>query len=81
MSGTRSRELEWLNKYYKSLEGCVIEKVEIVSEDDFGYPEDWPTLTCRRPDGEQFVVEVSKDPEGNGAGFLFGLEQPVMEDA
>jgi hypothetical protein len=26
------------------------------------------------------TIEVSQDPEGNGGGFLFGLNQPDMSD-
>ena len=33
----------------------------------------WPTFTVRLADGTMRVIEVSRDSEGNGPGFLFGL--------
>jgi hypothetical protein len=38
---------------------------------------EFPAFTVKTPSGETFVVEVSRDPEGNGPGFLFGLPTPA----
>jgi len=73
----KSREQRWAEGYYGALVGLTVRKVEIVcdeSAEHYGMPvEWWPTITLVADDGEEFVVEVSRDPEGNGAGFLFGL--------
>lgn len=69
----KSQEQRWAEGYYGALVGLTVRKVEVVVNDDMGYPELWPTITMVADDGEEFVVEVSRDQEGNGAGFLFGL--------
>jgi len=55
---------DWLKKYLKPLVGRKITKVA-VSEDGF------PQIIL--DDGTK--LEVSRDEEGNGPGFLFGLPQ------
>jgi hypothetical protein len=83
----KSQEQRWAEGYYGALVGLTVRKVEVVVNDDMGYPELWPTITMVADDGEEFVIEVSRDPEGNGAGFLFGLpafsapECEVKQDA
>jgi hypothetical protein len=64
--------------YYGSLVGCTCIKAEMVKEEEheFSLGDFWPELTFQKPDGETFVVSVSQDEEGNGPGFLFGLERP-----
>lgn len=81
----KSREQRWAEGYYGALVGLTVRKVEIVCVREVGIVCDesaewygntvewWPTITFVADDGEEFVVEVSRDPEGNGAGFLFGL--------
>ncbi|MBN2258758.1 MAG: hypothetical protein JW704_13230 [Anaerolineaceae bacterium] len=59
----------WKN-YYKALEGCLIQNVKGDAE--------FPSFDAVRPDGKTFHIEVSRDPEGNGPGFLFGLESEFM---
>lgn len=59
-------EKDWLKKYMKYLEGKKIVKTGVNKE---GFP--FFTLD----DGSK--IEVSRDPEGNGPGFLFGLPQPT----
>lgn len=63
----------WQN-YYGQLEGCTI--VKYVGEDEYGFP----TLIVRYPNGESHEVQISRDPEGNGGGFLF-LPYDVSMDA
>lgn len=54
--------------YYKQLEGFTISKyIGITKENDM---EGFPQFLISRGD-EYFMVEVSRDPEGNGGGFLF----------
>lgn len=55
----------WMKKYMKGLEGRTIKSTG-VSKDGF------PFFTL--DDGAK--IEVSRDAEGNGSGFLFGLPDP-----
>lgn len=57
-------ENTWLKKYIKHLEGKKILKTGVNKE---GFP--FFTLD----DGSK--IEVSRDEEGNGPGFLFGLPE------
>lgn len=63
---------EFYANYYGQLEGCTITNTRVENEDG----QLWPVLTVTTPDGEVFSIEVSRDEEGNGPGFLFGLPVP-----
>lgn len=68
------RNAAWLRKYLAPLEGATITKAEVVVQDDgFGLMQEWPRLTVRAKDGETYELELSRDEEGNGPGFVFGL--------
>ena len=69
-------EKEWTKRYYGALVGGKITKIS-VKEDADGL---WPVLHVTLPDGHDIEVEVSKDEEGNGPGFLFGLPLAPVED-
>ena len=72
-------EKQFQKDYYGQLVGFTVTKFEPKVEDMGGYEEVWPRLTLKK--GEQEVeVEVSRDEEGNGPGFLFGLEIKVRVD-
>lgn len=75
------REQKWAEGYYGALVGLTITKVEIVNDDSMGWTELWPQFTAVDKDGNEFVLELSKDPEGNGAGFLFGLPSYVLPES
>ena len=62
---------KWLTDYYSSLVGFLITDFRLSNDDDG----DWPIFTVEKGD-EKFEVEVSRDEEGNGPGFLFGLPTP-----
>lgn len=62
-------------KYYKGLEGATIEKFVGMVYDDFG-GDGFPTFSVRFADGEVGEISISQDPEGNGGGFIFGLDFP-----
>lgn len=72
------RHRQWMKEYYASLVGyrCVEVSMEQVANEVSDWNEDWPTLTFENDAGERLVVEVSRDEEGNGPGFLFGLLLP-----
>lgn len=55
----------WTEKYMKHLEGKKIVKAGVTKN---GYP--FFTLD------DKSKIEVSRDEEGNGPGFLFGLPTP-----
>ena len=74
--------LKWLRSYYGSLRGFKCVSVSVKMEDDgYGMPEPWPRLTFENARGERLVIEVSRDEEGNGPGFLFGLPLPQSKGA
>jgi len=57
-----------MKKYYEQLVGFQIKKFEFV-EDDYSL-DPFPKFTMTNGT-ETIEVEVSRDPEGNGGGFLF----------
>jgi hypothetical protein len=63
------------NKYYGSLVGATIVSFDgMNTEDDLG--DGFPTFTVKFKNGSVGQIEISQDPEGNGGGFIFGLENP-----
>lgn len=66
---------DFWKKYYGSLEGATIVKFNGITEDEFG-GDGFPSFTVKFKDGNIGQIEISRDPEGNGGGFIFGLELP-----
>ena len=67
-----ARESAFWQRYYSAFEGATIIKfVGIVDDDPTAYG-GFPTFEIKYKDGTIGKMEVSKDPEGNGGGFLFG---------
>lgn len=66
-------QVDWTNNYYGQLVGMKVVAVES-SVDCDGV---WPVLICQGLDKSgqavQYALEVSRDPEGNGPGFISGL--------
>ena len=62
-----ARTAYFFKRYYGFLQGATIK--------DAGVRNGWPFFTIVK-DGVEYTVEVSRDPEGNGPGFLFGLPDP-----
>lgn len=48
---------------------------EVIIEDDGEY--EWQKLVLIDKGGKRFLMEPSRDPEGNGPGFLFFGEEEV----
>ncbi len=65
---------EWLQKYYEGLLGGRITKVGFKHLKGDGEP--YPFFEVKKDSGEVYEIEVSRDEEGNGPGFLFGLPDP-----
>jgi len=60
--------------YYKQLEGFRIMKFMGMNDmgESFYQGDEFPEFLLRNPrTGEEIVLAVSRDPEGNGGGFLF----------
>jgi hypothetical protein len=58
--------------YYKQLEGYTIDKFLGVTDEDEDYPTDgFPQFRLTKAGYATIIIEVSRDPEGNGGGFLF----------
>jgi len=66
--------------HYKSLEGATIVSYEGVQGFN-GCPHDgFPTFTVRLANGEVAQLEISCDPECNGAGYIY-IAEPEVDDA
>ena len=73
----KQQEIEFFTKYYTQLVGAKITGFELV-QDEYDENTLWPTFTATKGK-DTFTLEVSKDPEGNGEGFLFGLPDVTKE--
>jgi len=69
---TLARETAFWQDYYSAFEGAIIVKFLGVVDDDTTASGGFPTFEVKYKDGTIGKMEVSKDPEGNGGGFLFG---------
>ena len=58
-----------MNEYFSQLVGATIDSYSSNDEDPTLVP--FPTFVMTLKNGEKVRVEVSRDPEGNGGGFLF----------
>lgn len=79
MNSYIKKEIAWAEGYYSAMKGCKV--VDISVEYDGEYV--WPVLVCEKTINgktEQFVIEIARDPEGNGPGFLFGLPSFMPEE-
>jgi hypothetical protein len=73
---------DFYEKYYAQLIGAKILKVAVLKDedDDDNFSRGWPTLWVEAADGKRFQLEVSRDEEGNGPGFIFGLPNPADKE-
>lgn len=69
MNGAQKKHREWLAGYLRPLIGGEIEEVAATDEDGAA----WPHIWVRLPTGEKCHLEISRDEEGNGPGFIFGI--------
>jgi hypothetical protein len=67
-----ARESAFWRRYYQAFEGATIVKFVGIVDDDPTAHGGFPTFEIKYADGSIGKMEVSKDPEGNGGGFLFG---------
>jgi hypothetical protein len=67
------QDKDWKLKYYSFLKGAKIINVEIFEDDLFtGTDQNWPVIIIEK-NGQTFELQLSRDEEGNGPGFMFGL--------
>lgn len=77
LSTYKQQEQDFLRKYYATLVGMTITNVNIVNDlTDGGFGDNWLVIQATDKDGKRYRLEVSRDPEGNGPGFIFGLPRP-----
>lgn len=69
----QERANAFYDRYYSQLDGATIHSY-------VGMNEEFPTFDVKLSNGQIVRLEVSRDPEGNGGGFIFGLNQPDMSD-
>ena len=58
-----------MKEYYEQLVGATITHYEEVKDDHADDP--FPVFLMKLEDGTKVQVDVSRDEEGNGGGFLF----------
>lgn len=80
----KALEMNYYRGYYGQLIGAKVIGVEmsIQNDDDYHDPlyyEMWPSIIFEK-DGVTYNCEISRDEEGNGPGFLFGLNQVRTSD-
>lgn len=66
---------EYYAKYYGDLVGAKIVSFDGMVEDEFG-SSPFPTFTVKFEDGQKGQIQIYRDEEGNGGGFISGLAIP-----
>lgn len=64
------QEIEYHEKRMKPLVGATIIEATIALDEWGDSWEVWPRLVVRLTDGREIALEISRDPEGNGPGFI-----------
>ena len=72
-------EMNYLSGYYSQLIGATVVGIKMNIEEnpypaDPLYAEVWPLIIFEK-NGQEYRCEISRDEEGNGPGFMFGLNQ------
>jgi hypothetical protein len=68
---------EFFTKYYGDLVGANILSFDGMQNEDCDFGDGFPSFTIKFKDGEIGQIQISQDPEGNGGGFIFGLNSEV----
>lgn len=66
---------DFWNEYYGDLEGATIVKFVGMKEEETCHGA-FPTFLVHFKNGESGEIQISRDEEGNGGGFIFGLAVP-----
>lgn len=73
---SRNGHAEFYSKYYGQLNGAKIIDAGVQEVDDYGHPQLWPYLELELRTGKRVTVVLQMDEEGNGPGFMSGLDFP-----
>jgi hypothetical protein len=68
---------EYFAKYYGDLVGATILSFDGMQNEDCDFGDGFPSFTVKFKDGKIGQIQISQDPEGNGGGFVFGLNSEV----
>ena len=68
---------EYFTKYYGDLVGATILSFDGMQNEDCDFGDGFPSFTVKFKDGEIGQIQISQAPEGNGGGFIFGLNSEV----
>lgn len=75
---SKVKETNFYLGYYKQLIGAKVVGIQLTLDEEEDYDplfyDIWPGIIFEK-DGNEFLCELSKDEEGNGPGFMFGLNQ------
>jgi len=61
-----STEADFLGRMYRRLVGATVL--------EFRWAGEYPIFTVRLANGERREIGIQQDPEGNGPGFIAGLD-------
>jgi len=72
-------EMNYLRGYYGQLIGATVVGIKMNFEEDAEggdplFAQVWPMIIFEK-DGQEYRCELSRDEEGNGPGYMFGLNQ------
>ncbi len=67
---------DWMKVYLAPLVGAKIVAVGVVSDDGGSRGDIWPVLHVELADGTKYKLQICRDAEGNGAGWIHGLPNP-----
>lgn len=73
--------LKFYGGYFGQLVGATILEFHLAVDEEDEWGEYWPTFKVRLADGSERTIEISQDEEGNGPGFIFGLDSPNQKEA
>jgi hypothetical protein len=62
----RTETDDFIGLLYRRLVGARVEA--------FRWDGEWPVFTVRLANGQRREIAIQQDPEGNGPGFIAGLE-------
>jgi hypothetical protein len=72
-------EEAWLGELLEPLVGLTIKSVGVNVIDDFGFDRNWPyfVVVAKDKNGQKVEAQIEfwADPEGNGPGYMAGLEE------
>jgi len=75
-----ARSVEFYKRYYSQLEGAKIVSFKGMIDLECSEDQSFPQFSVRLANGKLIKIEISQDEEGNGGGFIFGMNYPDMSD-